>query len=395
MEPFSRRWPELSAEVLQPVHILSRHPFLLARFGLAAFPPANTVANLLFRDARAKALFAGLAAHSFLSLDEPLSAAVAVLLGAAAHAVGWPIPRGGAQSITRALCDHLVSLGGKIRTSTRVENLSDLGQCDFAMCDVTPRQLLHFASDRLSAGYKTKLERFRYGVGVFKVDYALSSPIPWKAKDCLRAATVHIGGSAEEITASESAARKGIHSDRPFVLLAQPSLFDPSRTPEGKHDAWAYCHVPNGSNVDMLDRIENQIERFAPGFRDCVLARRVLSPASLEAMDTNLVGGDINGGALDLRQFSFAPHRTTTSHRRLTYIYVRPRHLRAAASMACVAITPQTKHFGDSDNGHPKIRTWRPPHWMEFRFRVFVPSTDAVRIRDFHSQTWARAPFWK
>jgi phytoene dehydrogenase-like protein len=307
MEPFARRWPEVSAEVMQPVHILSKHPFLLARFGLAALPPSNTVANFLFREARTKALFAGLAAHSALSLDEPLSAGFAVLLGAAAHAVGWPIPRGGAQSITRALCDHLAGLGGKIRTSNRVENLSDLGGYDLTLCDVTPRQLHRMASDRLSAGYKAKLDQFRYGVGVFKVDYALSCPIPWKAKDCLRAATVHVGGTAEEITASESAARGGKCAERPFVLLAQPSLFDPSRAPDGKHVAWAYCHVPNGSNVDMLDRIENQIERFAPGFRDCILARRIFSPSSIESMDANLIGGDINGGALDLGQFFFRP----------------------------------------------------------------------------------------
>jgi phytoene dehydrogenase-like protein len=311
MEPFVRRWQALADEVLQPVHVFSRHPFLLARFGLAAFPPSNTVANFLFRGDRTKALFAGLAAHSFLSLDEPLSAAVAVLLGAAAHAVGWPVPRGGAQSITGALCEHLASLGGKVRTSMRVEKLNDRGVCDLTMCDVTPRQLHRIAGKRLSAGYRAKLERFRYGVGVFKVDYALSSPIPWKAKDCFRAATVHIGGTAEEIGASEFTAREGKCSDRPFVLLAQSSLFDPSRAPEGKHVAWAYCHVPNGSNVDMLETIENQIERFAPGFRDCVLARRTFSPSSMESMDANLIGGDINGGALDLRQFFFRP---TSSH---------------------------------------------------------------------------------
>lgn len=307
MEPFARHWPEISNEVMQPVHIFSRHPILLARFGLAAFPPSNAVANVLFRDVRAKALYAGLAAHSALSLDEPLSGGFAVLLGAAAHAVGWPIPRGGAQSIARALCEHLESLGGKVRTSTRVEKLSDLPDRDLTLCDVTPRQLHRICGDRLSAKYRSKLEQFRYGVGVFKVDYALSSPIPWKAKDCLRAATVHIGGTAEEIGASESAARAGKCAERPFVLLAQPSLFDPSRAPAGKHVAWAYCHVPNGSDVDMLGRIENQIERFAPGFRDCILAWRVFSPASIEAMDANLIGGDINGGALDLGQFFFRP----------------------------------------------------------------------------------------
>jgi phytoene dehydrogenase-like protein len=307
MDPFARQWPALAEEVLAPVRILTRHPFLLARFGLAALPSANTVANFCFRDARTKALFAGLAAHSFLSLTEPLSAAFAVLLGATAHAVGWPIPRGGAQSISNALVAHLESLGGRVHTSSRVEKLSDVA--DVTLCDITPRQLLQMSDSGLSAAFRSRLEKFRYGMAAFKVDYALSSPIPWKAKDCLRAATVHIGGTAEEITASESAVRDGKPADRPFVLLAQPSLFDPTRAPEGKHTAWAYCHVPNGSTVDMLDKIESQVERFAPGFRDCVLARRVFSPAALESMDANLVGGDINGGAMDIGQFLFRPTR--------------------------------------------------------------------------------------
>ena len=314
MEPFARNWKILAPEVLAPIHILSRHPFLLARFGLAGLPPANTVANFCFRDARAKALFAGMAAHSFLSLDEPLSAAFGTLLGAAAHAVGWPIPRGGAQAITNALIGHLQSLGGRVHTSSKIEKLSNAA--DVTLCDVTPRQLLQLSDTNLDGAFRSKLEKFRYGMGVFKVDYALSSAIPWKAKECLRAATVHVGGTAEEITASEFAVRDGKPVDRPFVLLAQPSLFDSSRAPEGKHTAWAYCHLPNGSTVDMLEKIERQIERFAPGFRDCVLARRVFSPGALEAMDANLVGGDINGGAMDAGQFLFRPtmrHYATSS----------------------------------------------------------------------------------
>jgi len=316
MEPFARNWKALAPEVLAPIHFLTRHPFLLARFGLAGLPPANTVANFCFRDGRAKALFAGLAAHSFLSLDEPLSAAFGTLLGAAAHAVGWPIPRGGAQAITNALIAHLESLGGRVHTSSKIEKLSDAP--DLTLCDGTPRQLLRLSDAKLSDAFRSKLERFRYGMAVFKVDYALSNPIPWKAPDCLRAATVHLGGTAEEITASESAVRRGDHAERPFVLLAQPSLFDPSRAPAGKHTAWAYCHVPHGSTVDMVARIENQIERFAPGFRDCVLARHVLSPAALESMDANLIGGDINGGAMDAGQFLFRPtarHYATTSRK--------------------------------------------------------------------------------
>lgn len=314
LEPFARKWETLAPEVLAPIHLFTRHPFLLARFGLAALPPAKTVGDFCFRDERAKALFAGMAAHSFLSLEEPLSAAFGTLLGAAAHAVGWPIPRGGAQSITNALIAHLESLGGRVHTSSKVEKLSDLA--DLTLCDVTPRQLLRMSDTNLSEAFRSKLEKFRYGMAAFKVDYALSAPIPWRANDCLRAATVHLGGSAEEITASESAVRDGKHAERPFVLLAQPSLFDPTRAPEGKHTAWAYCHVPNGSTVDVLQSIEDQIERFAPGFRDCVLARRVFSPTAIEAMDANLIGGDINGGAVDAGQFLFRPtarHYATSS----------------------------------------------------------------------------------
>jgi phytoene dehydrogenase-like protein len=319
MEPFVRHWPALSAEVLRPIHILSRHPWLLARFGFSALPPANAVSNFLFREERTKALFAGLAAHSFLRLDEPLSAGFGVLLGAAAHVGGWPIPRGGAQSITAALCGYLSSLGATIKTSARVERLRDLPSYDMTLCDVTPRQLLRIADGQLSVRYRRQLKKFRYGPGVFKVDYALASPIPWTAGECLRAATVHVGGSAAEITASEAAVRSGQHAERPFILLAQPTLFDKTRAPEGKHTAWAYCHVPNGSNADMLERFERQIERFAPGFRDCVIARRVFSPAAIESMDANLIGGDIGGGAMDLGQFAFRPtwRRYATSARDL------------------------------------------------------------------------------
>src|SRR5271166_3845760 len=309
MQPFVEHWSTLAPEILRPINPFPRHPFLMARFGAVAFPPATWLAKLAFRSERTRALFAGLAAHSFLSLDEPLSSAFAITLGAAAHAVGWPIPRGGAQSITNALCAHLAALGGKVKTSTRIESLAAMADYDVILCDVTPRQLLRIAGDRLTPAYKRQLERYRYGPGVFKVDYALSSPIPWKAAECLRAATVHVGGTIEEIATSEEAMRHGHHAERPFVLLAQPTLFDPSRAPEGRHVAWAYCHVPNSSAFDMLPRLESQIERFAPGFRDCVLERRVLAPAALEAMDANLVGGDIGGGAVDLRQFLFRPTR--------------------------------------------------------------------------------------
>ncbi len=309
MGPFAERWGELAPEVFRPVRLLPSHPLLLARFGTKAFLPALSLARSVFRTARARALFAGLAAHSFLSLDEVFSSASGVLLGAALHAVGWPIPRGGAGSITQVLCACLSALRGNIIPSRRIESLSELRDYDVTLCDVTAGQLAKMADGKLSAAYRRKLSKFPYGPGVFKVDYALNSPIPWKAKGCLRAATVHVGGTMEEIAMSERSMRQGQIAERPFVLLAQPTLFDSSRAPAGKHIAWAYCHVPNGATADMLDRIENQIERFAPGFRDCVLARRVFSPAALESMDANLVGGDIGGGAMDLGHFLFRPTR--------------------------------------------------------------------------------------
>ena len=307
MQPFAERWIEFAPELLHPFPSLPKHPWLMARFGVSAIVSARTLAFGLFRDERTRALFAGLAAHSLLSLDQPLSAGFGMMMGVPAHAVGWPIPRGGSQAITNSLCGHAVKLGATIHTSARIENLATLPECDVTLCDLTPRQLLHVASDRLSPAYKHRLADFRYGPGVFKVDYALERPIPWKAPECLRAATVHLGGSFEEIAASEEAVSRGVHADDPFVLLAQPSLFDPTRAPAGKHTAWAYCHVPNGSTFDLQGKLEDQIERFAPGFRDCVLARRVFSPANLERMDANLVGGDIAGGAMDFRQLLFRP----------------------------------------------------------------------------------------
>ena len=306
MRPFVERWREFAPDVLRPVCSIPKHPWLMARFGTNALRSARTIVRR-FQSERARALFAGLAAHSFLSLDEPVSGAFGMLMAVPAHAVGWPIARGGSQSLTNALCRYLSTFGSRVKTSSRVESLASLAHYDLILCDVTPRQLLRIAGQRLSDSYKRQLERFRYGPGVFKVDYALSGPIPWKASECLRAATVHVGGSFEEIAASEQAARNGRHADSPFVLLVQPSLFDPSRAPATKHTVWAYCHVPNGSKVDMLKRLEDQVERFAPGFRECILARRVFSPAELESMDANLVGGDIGGGVMDLRQIVFRP----------------------------------------------------------------------------------------
>jgi phytoene dehydrogenase-like protein len=306
MRPLVEGWREFAPEVLRPLPFIPKHPWLMARFGMVALQSARAVAQR-FHDARTRALFAGLAALSFLSLDEPLSAAFAILMAVPAHAVGWPIPRGGAQSIADALCGLLSTFGGTVHTSSRVDGLSDLKNYELLLCDLTPRQLLKIGGERFTESYKRLLKRYRYGAAAFKVDYALNAPIPWKARDCTRAATVHLGGSFEEIAEAEKAVRMGRHADRPFVLLAQPSLFDSSRAPAGKHTAWAYCHVPNGSKVNMLERMEDQIERFAPGFRDCVLVRHAFSPADLESMDANLVGGDIGGGSMDIWHFLFRP----------------------------------------------------------------------------------------
>jgi phytoene dehydrogenase-like protein len=306
MRPFVDHWEEFAPAVLRPITFFPRHPLLMARFGAKALLSAKAIAGR-FQTERAKALFAGFAAHSFLALDEPLSGAFGLLMAVSAHAVGWPIPRGGAQSITNALCGSLSSFGGSVNTSSPVESLEQFGEHNLFLCDVTPRQLIKIAGQSLTSNYKRALKRFRYGPGAFKVDYALNAPVPWKSKDCLRAATVHLGARFEEIAASEFATRSGNIAERPFIILAQPSLFDDSRAPDGKHTVWAYCHVPNGSSVDMLSRIENQIERFAPGFRDCVLARHAFAPADLEKKDGNLVGGDIGGGVLDPRHFLFRP----------------------------------------------------------------------------------------
>ena len=307
MEPLASRWARLARDILRPLPALPRHPLLLARFALSALPSANFVAHRRFRTSRARALYAGLAAHSVLRLDQPASASFALVMGITAHAVGWPIPCGGARSIANALSSYLSALGGRVHTSARVDDLQELPPCDITMCDLTPRQLLQISNEKLTPRYRNRLAKYRYGPGVFKVDYALASPIPWKAAECLRAATVHVGGSMEEIAASEAAVSQGKVADRPFIIVVQPTLFDPTRTPAGKHIAWAYCHVPNGWRGDCLTAFEDQIERFAPGFRDCILARRVFSPADLEDMDANLVGGDIGGGAVDLSQLLFRP----------------------------------------------------------------------------------------
>jgi phytoene dehydrogenase-like protein len=310
VQPLVDHWGQFTQDGLGPLVRIPHHPLLMAQFGMSAFQPAQLLAAHHFSSPRTRALFAGLAAHSFLSLDRPLSSAIALVLAAAAHAVGWPIPRGGSRSISKALVSHLQKLGGTLHTERRIDAQAFRemeGYDTLTLCDTSPRQLLSFAGDRLQPGLRRAMERFQPGPGTFKIDFALSEPVPWTAIGCRRAISLHLGGTFEEIAASEDPVAQHRHPDRPFVLVAQPSQFDDTRAPLGKHVLWAYCHVPNGSTVDMTGRIEAQIERFAPGFRDCVLARNVSSPALLESMDANLIGGDISGGAMTLRQFLFRP----------------------------------------------------------------------------------------
>ena len=286
---------------------LVRHPLSLAASGLRSLRSARSLADDWFEGEHARGLFAGNAAHSFLPLEKPPSAMFGLLLSTLGHAFGWPFPRGGAQKLADALASYLRSLGGEIYTGVRVRSVDEVPKTRTVLFDVTPRQLLDIAGEHFTEGYQDALKRYRYGPGVFKVDFALDGPIPWKAEECLRAGTVHLGGTLDEISAGEAAVWRGEHPERPFVLLAQQSLFDPTRAPEGKHTVWAYCHVPNGSTFDMTGRIEGQIERFAPGFKERILAKNGMGTADLERINANLVGGDINGGVMDLRQLFTRP----------------------------------------------------------------------------------------
>jgi phytoene dehydrogenase-like protein len=303
----ARAWEVLAPAMLAPLVRLPRHPLALARFGLPALLPARTLARGAFRGERARAFFAGAVAHSMLPLERAVSSSFGLVLLAVGHAVGWPMPRGGSQRIADALASYLRSLGGEIETAAPVGSLDELPPARVVLCDVTPRQLLSLAGSRLEGRYRRRLERFRHGPGVFKLDWALSAPIPWTAPECRRAACVHVAGTYDEIAASERAPWAGSTAENPFVLLAQQSLFDSTRAPEGRHTAWAYCHVPNGWSGDATQAIERQVERFAPGFRKLVLARSARGPAELEADNPNLVGGDVNGGAQDLPQLIFRP----------------------------------------------------------------------------------------
>jgi phytoene dehydrogenase-like protein len=307
MAPLVADWDKLAVDLLGPLRLPPRHPFTLARFGWHAIHSARGLAERLFEGERARALFGGMAAHSMIPLDQPPTAAFGLVIGILGHAVGWPMPRGGSQRIADALAGYLRTLGGEVVTGVRVEALDELPPAGAVLCDVTPRQLLHIAGQHLPARYRHKLEGYRYGPGVFKIDWALDGPIPWQAAECTRGGTLHLGGTLPEMVAAERAVWRGEHPEKPYVLVVQPSLFDPTRAPEGKHTAWAYCHVPNGSTFDMTERIEAQIERFAPGFRDLILVRSVKSAVEMERYNPNYIGGDINGGVQDLRQLFTRP----------------------------------------------------------------------------------------
>ncbi|MBL0745035.1 phytoene desaturase family protein [Chryseolinea lacunae] len=299
------RWPAVENNVLGPLRFPS-HPLALAKFGLKALPSAMAMARK-FSTAEAKGLWAGMAAHSMLPLDSMTTAAIGWVLCIAAFRGGWPVAKGGSQQIANALASYFVSIGGKIETNTEVKSLSQLPNAKAVLLDVTPRQVLGIAGHKLSSLYTWQLKRYRYGMGVFKVDWALDGAVPFAADICRQAGTLHIGSTLEEIRLSEAAAADGRYAERPFVLFAQQSVADPSRAPQGKHVAWAYCHTPNGSTADRTAVIEKQVERFAPGFRDRILARHTLNSAQLEQYNFNYVGGDINGGVLDLGQLFTRP----------------------------------------------------------------------------------------
>jgi phytoene dehydrogenase-like protein len=298
---------DLTDALLSPFTIPPEHPIALARFGMVGLRSADGLARRRFETEEARGLFAGLAGHSILSLKSPVTAGYGLMLGVLGHVVGWPMAEGGSQRIADALVALLVSYGGRVECGHRVARLTDLPPADAVLLDVTPRQLIALAGDALPPRYRRALGRFRYGPGVFKVDWALDGPIPWSNPDCARAATVHLGGTLDEITSAEAAVQQGRHPERPYVLLAQQSLFDGSRAPDGVHTAWGYCHVPHASTVDMTLQIEQQVERFAPGFTDRIIARHTMDTGSMERHDENYVGGDINGGAADLRQFVVRP----------------------------------------------------------------------------------------
>ncbi|MFT4153009.1 phytoene desaturase family protein [Parafilimonas sp.] len=312
--PFYKNWDKILPFVLGPL-TFPAHPFIMAGFGLKALQPAAILAKT-FKTEAVRGLFAGMAAHSMLPFSKAATSAIALVLMMAAHHKGWPLVKGGSQQLANALAACYISLGGKIETGVNVTSLQQLPSSHAVLFDVSPGQLLQIAGHRFSALYEKQLMHYKYGMGVYKIDFALSEPIPFTAPECRQAGTVHIGNSIKEIALSEALAWNGKHADKPFVLLAQQSLFDALRAPQGKHTAWAYCHVPNGSAKNMTGIIEQQIERFAPGFRDCILAKHEMNAAAMQAYNANYIGGDINGGAPLLRQLftrpalRWAPYKT-------------------------------------------------------------------------------------
>jgi phytoene dehydrogenase-like protein len=308
MSPLVAQWDRISEAFLGPLRLRPLlHPLALVPFALAALSPSYSLARGIFRGKHARGLLAGLCAHSMLRLEQMASAAPGLMLGMAAHVVGWPFPRGGAQQIAEALATYLRFLGGEVVTGVEIAAIDELAPARAVLCDITPRQLLRLAAHHLPVSYQRSLERFRYGPGSFKIDYALDGPIPWRSELCSRAGTVHLGCTLNEIALSERQVAYAVAPERPYVLVAQQSLFDATRAPDGKQTAWIYCHVPHGSTCDMTTRIEAQIERFAPGFRDRVLARHISTPADLECYNANYIGGDINGGLQNLWQVYARP----------------------------------------------------------------------------------------
>ncbi|HEX2961946.1 MAG: NAD(P)/FAD-dependent oxidoreductase [Ignavibacteria bacterium] len=314
IEPLLSRWELILPEILAPFHI-PRHPLALLRFGLSAIQSAAKFSKRKFNSPLTRGFFAGLAAHSIVPLEEPITAAFALVLGILGHSAGWPMPEGGSQSIALALQSYIKSLGGEFLLSTKINSLDELPHSDIVLFDLTPKQILAIAGERLPKGYRRQLERYRYGPGVFKMDFAVKSPIPFKSPECTLSAVVHLGGTMEEIAHSEQEVWQGRHPERPFVILAQQSLFDSTRAPKGNHTVWAYCHVPNDSDTDMSERIISQIERFAPGFRGTILSSHKMNSHNFEAYNNNYVGGDINGGVQNWRQLFTRPTLSLTPYR--------------------------------------------------------------------------------
>jgi phytoene dehydrogenase-like protein len=313
--PLVKNQAKIARDLLGPLPLPPRHPLALAQFGMYAIRSATGLANQYFKSPAARALFGGFSAHSIQPLEAWSTAGVGVTLQLFAHGIGMPLARGGSQSIADALLGYYRSLGGEVITGCLVERIEDLPPADAYLFDTTPRQLVQICAERLPARYLKALQRYRYGPGVFKLDYALDGPVPWQAAECQQAATVHVGGGLEEIAQAEREVWQGIHPQKPFLLITQTSLFDPSRAPDGKHTLWAYCHAPSGSDFDMTERIEAQIERFAPGFRNRILARHSYNSRQMEAYNPNYIGGDIIGGVQDLRQLYFRPTVSANPYR--------------------------------------------------------------------------------